>query len=33
MLVEAGPWEDIDLEQPDVQWYHTLPHVYGILTK
>ena len=33
MLVQAGAWEDVDLEQPDEPWYHTLPHIYGTLTK
>ncbi|KAK0635928.1 S-adenosyl-L-methionine-dependent methyltransferase [Bombardia bombarda] len=33
-LREAGPWSDIDLvHPPDEVWFHTLPHVIGILTK
>ncbi|AEO63609.1 uncharacterized protein THITE_2109111 [Thermothielavioides terrestris NRRL 8126] len=33
-LREAGPWSEVDLAPPeDDQWYHTLPHVIGVLTK
>ncbi|EGO60217.1 hypothetical protein NEUTE1DRAFT_143681 [Neurospora tetrasperma FGSC 2508] len=33
-LKEAGPWTDVDLAQPPKeQWHHTVPHIYGILTK
>lgn len=34
VLRSAGPWEKVDLVQPlDEPWYHTLPHVYGVLVK
>ncbi|KAK0652962.1 S-adenosyl-L-methionine-dependent methyltransferase [Cercophora newfieldiana] len=33
-LQRAGPWSDIDLAQPpDEDWFHTVPHIFGILTK
>ncbi|KAH6697206.1 methyltransferase domain-containing protein [Plectosphaerella plurivora] len=33
-LRRAGPWERVDLVQPlDEPWYHTLPHIYGVLVK
>ncbi|KAH8893520.1 hypothetical protein GQ53DRAFT_117471 [Thozetella sp. PMI_491] len=33
-LRESGPWHEVDLEQPPQEpWFHTLPHIYGTLTK
>ncbi|KAK4448244.1 S-adenosyl-L-methionine-dependent methyltransferase [Podospora aff. communis PSN243] len=33
-LQRAGPWTDIDLAQPPAEeWFHTVPHIFGILTK
>ncbi|RYC55036.1 hypothetical protein CHU98_g11171 [Xylaria longipes] len=33
-LREAGPWASIDIGQPPpVMWYHSLPHILGVLTK
>jgi hypothetical protein len=32
-LLEAGLWENVDLEQPEESVYASLPHSYGILTK
>lgn len=33
-LKEAGPWSNIDLAHPSTEsWFHTLPHILGILTK
>lgn len=33
-LERAGTWSNIDLAQPpNEDWFHTVPHVFGILTK
>ncbi|KAK3358879.1 S-adenosyl-L-methionine-dependent methyltransferase [Lasiosphaeria hispida] len=33
-LREAGPWSLVNLSQPPQEpWFHSLPHIYGILTK
>lgn len=32
--MKAGPWTDIDIEQPEGEpWYHALPHILGTLKK
>ncbi|KAM0285646.1 hypothetical protein ACHAQH_001352 [Verticillium albo-atrum] len=33
-LRNAGEWESVELAHPPEEpWYHTLPHIYGVLTK
>lgn len=33
-LKEAGPWSQVDLCRVDgEEWYFTMPHVIGVLTK
>ncbi|KAI3326146.1 S-adenosyl-L-methionine-dependent methyltransferase [Xylariaceae sp. AK1471] len=33
-LREAGPWTSIDIGQPPAEpWYHSVPHILGVLTK
>ncbi|KAI0406455.1 S-adenosyl-L-methionine-dependent methyltransferase [Xylaria palmicola] len=33
-LREAGPWASIDIGQPPSEpWYHSVPHILGVLTK